>query len=267
MLVVPEMKKNLLSLSKLTCDFPCYIEFNKHGFLVKDLKTRQVLLQGSNDAGLYNLSPTMSAVFFSIRHKGANVDVWHNHLAHSNKRVVQFLQQQNLISVTHSSSNNLCTSCEISKSSKLPFVNVVERAKHPFSKIHCDLWGPVPISSIQGFCYFVIFVDDFSRICWLYPLKRKSDFRSTFLVFQQMVITQFNVGIKCFQSDEGGEFSDGYFQKYLQDHGILHLSAYVGTPEQNGVVERKHRHVVELGLAFMFAASVPLSYWVDASLR
>ena len=70
--------------------------------------------------------------------------------------------------------------------------------------------------------------------------------------------------IKIFQSDGGGEFSNRKFAKHLHECGILHQMSYLGTPEQNGVAKRKHRHIVELGLTMMIAFNVPKRFWVEA---
>jgi hypothetical protein len=59
------------------------------------------------------------------------------------------------------------------KSCCLPFSlhNKIEIA--PLTKIHCNLWGPAPVASIQNYKYYVVFVDDHTRYAWLYPLKKK----------------------------------------------------------------------------------------------
>ena len=62
----------------------------------------------------------------------------------------------------------------------------------PLDRIHCDLWGPSPVVSVQGFKYYVVFVDTYSRYSWLFPLKMKSDFCGVFIGFQKQVENQFN---------------------------------------------------------------------------
>ena len=78
------------------------------------------------------------------------------------------------------------------KSCRLPFSLNDKIDTAPLVKIHCDLWGPAPIASVQHFKFYVIFIDDHSRFTWFYPLKHKSDFFKTFLSFQRMVENQFN---------------------------------------------------------------------------
>ena len=140
----------------------------------------------------------------------------------------------------------------MSKSVKLPFYASNNESNEPLFKIHCDLWGPAPVKSVQGFKYYALFVDDFTRFSWLYPLKQKSDFVRCFILFHKLVEKQHDKSIKVFQSDGGGEFSSKDFLNCLSDQGIIHQQSCPGTPEQNGVAERKHRHVIELGLAMMY---------------
>ena len=82
--------------------------------------------------------------------------------------------------------------------------------------------------------------------------------------FQILVENQLERWTKIFQSDGGGEFQSIKFQNHLSKCGILQQVSCLGTPEQNGVVERKHKHIVEMSLTMIFNAKLPLSLWVDA---
>lgn len=110
---------------------------------------------------------------------------------------------------------NICTSCQLGKHCKLPFHVSNNISRSPLDKIHCDLWGPAPNSSVQKFLYYAVFINDFSRYTWLYPLKKKSDFYDCFIKFQREVENQFDKTIKIFQSDGGGEFSSTLFKGHL----------------------------------------------------
>ena len=70
---------------------------------------------------------------------------------------------------------------------------------------------------------------------------------------------QFDIKIKCLQSDNGGEFRS--FMSFLQVVGIAHRFSCPYNSAQNGRVERKHKHVVETGLALLSHASLPMKYW------
>lgn len=95
-------------------------------------------------------------------------------------------------------------------------------------------------------------------------MRQKSEVYEIFIMFQRFIENQLNHKIKIFQSDGGGEFTSNKFQIHLQKCGIKQNISCPHTPEQNGVSERKHRHVIELGLAMMYHAKVPMKYWVDA---
>ena len=118
--------------------------------------------------------------------------------------------------------------------------------------------------SNSGFRYYVIFIDDYSRYTWLYPLKLKSDVFSTFIKFKTEMENKFQRKIQTFQTDGGGEYINNNFKSYLEKHGIHHQYTCPHHPEQNGMAERKHRHLVETGLTLLAHASMPQIYWAEA---
>lgn len=113
----------------------------------------------------------------------------------------------------------------------------------------------------------MIFFDDFTRYTWLFPSYAKSDVLNVFHTFKLQIENLFSLKIKTFRSDGGGEFMSNQFQRLLQTNGIVHQISYAYTPEQNGCAERKHRNIVETGLALLFKAHMPAKFWVDAFLN
>ncbi|PKU87481.1 Retrovirus-related Pol polyprotein from transposon TNT 1-94 [Dendrobium catenatum] len=97
-------------------------------------------------------------------------------------------------------------------------------------------------------------------------MKRKSEALAKFVSFKALAEKQFNKPIKILRSDNGGEYINSNFQNCLQNAGIIHQLSCPYTPEQNGVAERKHRHIIETLRSLMFDAKVPLSFWVDTLL-
>ena len=69
---------------------------------------------------------------------------------------------------------------------------------------------------------------------------------------------------KILRSDNGRKFTNRRFQAYFQQHGILHETSCSQTPQQNGVAERKNRHILETSRALLFGAHVPSCHWGDA---
>ncbi|XP_026445334.1 uncharacterized protein LOC113345900 [Papaver somniferum] len=93
--------------------------------------------------------------------------------------------------------------------------------------------------------------DDWSRATWIYLLKSKTEVSSVFADFHCMIRNQFDAQVTIFRSDNGTEFVKGLFPGYLRSHGIIHQTSCVGTSQQNGVAERKLRHILETTRALM----------------
>ena len=102
-------------------------------------------------------------------------------------------------------------------------------------------------------------VDAFSRYIWIYLCKHKNDEISTFNLFLSYVHTQFQAKIEAIQYDFGLEFRS--FTKILQEQGIIHRLTCPHTSHQNETFDRKHRQIVEMGLALLDKASLPLTFW------
>lgn len=107
--------------------------------------------------------------------------------------------------------------------------------------------------------YFVIFLDVYSKYLWYFPLRLKSDVFPIFIQFHKMVERQFSTKIKQIQTDWGGEYRS--LRKFFKEIGIVHRLPCPHTHEQNGKIERRHRHIVEIGLALLAHGSVPQMFW------
>ncbi|GJR09126.1 retrovirus-related pol polyprotein from transposon TNT 1-94 [Tanacetum coccineum] len=132
--------------------------------------------------------------------------------------------------------------CKLAKFSAQPFSNSISSSTAPFDLVHSDVWGPAPVSTKGGSRYYVSFIDDFTRYTWVYLMKQRSDFLTIFKEFRALVKTQHSAVIKCFRCDLGD------------------------TPQQNGVAERKRRHLVETARSFLLSADVPSVFWGEAVL-
>ena len=118
--------------------------------------------------------------------------------------------------------------------------------------------------SKSRFKYYACIVDDFTRFIWIIMLKAKSEFFQHYLLFEKFVARQFNTVIKSVQCNGGGEFINQHSLSHLASNGIRLWVSCPGTPQQNSVAERKHRHLWELGLTLISANKVPFIYWPEA---
>ncbi|PKU67943.1 Retrovirus-related Pol polyprotein from transposon TNT 1-94 [Dendrobium catenatum] len=260
----PKLKYNMLSISQLTRDNNISITFDTNGFVLKDLMTQEVILQGPCSNGLYPVkaATTQHNAYSST---AASPIPWHDRLGHPSKNTLHSIALSNS-SLHIESQNKSCTSCHLSKSHKLSFERSTNRKKNLLELVHSDIWGPAPVISHSGFQYYVIFVDEFSRFTWIYPLKFKSEVADIFINFKNQVEKSTSRKIKSIRTDGGGEYLSHNFTNFLRYHGISHQISCPYTPEQNGVAERKHRHIIETVRSLLHTAQVPYNYWPDTAL-
>lgn len=111
----------------------------------------------------------------------------------------------------------------------------------------------------NGSSYYLSYVDAFSWFTWFHFLAHKSDAASVLKSFQVFVENQLNCQIKVAQTDNESEFL-GSFHTHLISSGILHIFICSYTSQQNGMLERKHKDRVKLGLTLLVHSSVPFKY-------
>ncbi|RVW76960.1 Retrovirus-related Pol polyprotein from transposon TNT 1-94 [Vitis vinifera] len=155
----------------------------------------------------------------------------------------------------------VCESCLEGKMTKRPFSAKGERAKVPLEIIHTDVCGPLNVKARGGYEYFVTFIDDYSRYGYVYLIQRKSEAFEKFKEFRAEAEKQLSKSIKTLRSDRGGEYLVYEFKDYLIENGILSQLTAPGTPQQNGVAERRNRTLLDMMRSMMSYSSLPTSFW------
>ena len=85
-----------------------------------------------------------------------------------------------------------------------------------------------------------------------------------FKLFLELIHTQFQTTVKILRSDSGGEYMSNEFQSFLQNRGIINHRSCPYTPQQNGVAERKNRHLLDVVRTLLIDTSVPPKFWAEA---
>jgi hypothetical protein len=150
----------------------------------------------------------------------ASVSTWHSWLNHPALKVVRRVLSSFQLPVSTNKSYSPCSVYLGSKSTQLPFPTSTTCVTAPLHLIFSDVWGLALVHSINGFRYYVSFLDAFSRCTWVYSISCKSDVLLVFKKFQIYVERYFESKIKIVQSHWGGEYRS--LNKYLTEQGINH---------------------------------------------
>ncbi|KAK1609788.1 hypothetical protein QYE76_033461 [Lolium multiflorum] len=187
--------------------------------------------------------------------------MWHCRLGHIGVKRMKKLHTDGLLESLDFESLDRCEACLMGKMTKTPFSGMMERATDLLEIIHTDVCGPMSVASRGGYRYVLTFTDDLSRYGYIYLMKHKSETFEKFKEFQSEVENQRNKKIKFLRSDRGGEYLSYEFSMHLKKCGILSQLTPPGTPQRNGVSERRNRTLLDMVRSMMSLTDLPLSFW------
>ena len=110
----------------------------------------------------------------------------------------------------------------------------------------------------------MLFVDDYTRMMWIYFIKYKSETFECFKNLKPLIENEKNSKIKRLRTDRGGEFTSNEFSEFCNIHGIKREYLAASKPQQNGVVERRNRTVQEMARTMLLAADLQPRFWREA---
>lgn len=278
---VPCLSFNLVSISKITHDNHCLAVFSSSHCFFQETRMLKMIGSARQCKGLYIiqseerlpvvedlLSPRISACYNSRTVLPSNslerILLWHKRLGYPNFVYLKKVMPQ-LFSGIHVTDLK-CEVCIFAKQTRGQYLPRPYESSSPFNLIHSDVWGPSRVANLNGSRWFVTFVDDHSRLTWVYLMKNKSEVGDIVKQYITLIRTQFNTTIKVLRSDNGTEYVNHELKDYLGNLGIHHQTSCVYTPQQNGVAERKNRHLLDVARAIMFATNTPKIYWGEAIL-
>jgi transposase InsO family protein len=143
--------------------------------------------------------------------------------------------------------NKLCSACQAGKQvgNTHPTKSVMSTSR-PLELLYMDLFGPTTYRSIDGNSYGLVVVVDYSRYTWVFFPSDKSNVFSIFKGFAKRVENEFDFKVKKIRSDNGSEFKNSRIEDYCDEKGIKQEFLAKYTPQQNGVVERKNRTLLQV---------------------
>lgn len=253
-LYVPEFTHNLISIAQLTEDAGVQCHFyNTHCVFQRGNKG-EVLGIGRMKENLY-IFETITEMQYCNLFNIADMSLsdLHNFLGHSS---ISTMQHMKALSGMYSRDEMLelrhCEICLRSKQNRNPFPQLQRRRESLFELVHVDLWGPYGEDNVNHYKYVLTIVEDHSRTIWTYLLRTKDQVPIVIHAFIKMVEVHFEKHIRFFRTDNGTEFVNERVAKTFRDHGVLHQRSCAHSPQHNGIVERRHRTLLESARALMY---------------
>jgi transposase InsO family protein len=194
--------------------------------------------------------------------------LWHRRLAHVGmKNLHKLLKGEHVLGLIDVcfEKDRPCGACQEGKQvgSTHQSKNVMTTSR-PLELLHMDLFGPVAYLSIGGNKYALVIVDDFSHFIWVFFLHDKSETQGTLKrFFLRRAQNEFELKVKKIMSDNGSEFKNLQVEEYLEE-GIKHEFFAPYTPQQNGVVERKNRMLIDMARTMLGEYKTPERFWSKA---
>ncbi|GKB78541.1 retrovirus-related pol polyprotein from transposon TNT 1-94 [Tanacetum coccineum] len=127
-----------------------------------------------------------------------------------------------------------------------------------------DLCGPMRVASVNGKKYILVIVDDYSRFTWVKCLRSKDEAPVFIINFLKMIQVRLKETVRRIRTDNGTEFVNQTLREYYEKVGISHETSVARSPQQNSVVERRNRTLIEAARTMLIYAKAPLFLWAEA---
>ncbi|GJT14376.1 retrovirus-related pol polyprotein from transposon TNT 1-94 [Tanacetum coccineum] len=234
---------NLFSVGQF-CDSNLEVAFRQHTCFIRNLDGVD-LLTGSRGDNLYTLSlgNMMASSPICLLSKASKTKSW----------------------LWHLEKDHLCSACALGKSSKKPHKPKSEDTnQEKLYLLHMDLCGPMRVASVNGKKYILVIVDDYSRFTWVKCLRSKDEAPAFIINFLKMIQVRLKETVRRIRTDNGTEFVNQTLREYYEKAGISHETSVARSPQQNGVVERRNRTLIEAARTMLIYAKAPLFLWAEA---
>ena len=192
--------------------------------------------------------------------------IWHMRFGHLNFDSLKDLGRKKMVkgipAIDHPA--QLCEACLLGKHSRKSFPkHSISRATKPLQLIHADVCGPISPPSLGKSSYFLLFIDDYTRKAWVYFLKNKSEAFDCFKRFKAVIEKESGYEIKSLRTDRGGEFTSNEFKSLCELHGIRKFLTVAGSPQQNGVIKRKNRTILNMARSMLKSKNMLEEFWAE----
>ncbi|GJX73442.1 integrase, catalytic region, zinc finger, CCHC-type containing protein [Tanacetum coccineum] len=243
---------NLFSVGQF-CYSNLEVAFCQHTCFIRNLEGVD-LLTGSRGNNLYILSlgDMMASSPICLLSNASNTKSWqwHRRLSHLNFGAINHLARHGLVR---------------GKSKKKPNKPKSEDTnQEKLYLLHMDLYGPMRVASVNGKKCILVIVDDYSRFTWVKCLRSKDEAPDFIIKFLKMIQVRLQVPVRRIRTDNGTEFVNQTLREYYEKVGISHETSVARSSQQNDVVERRNRTLIEVARTMLIYAKAPLILWAEA---
>ncbi|GJT23287.1 retrovirus-related pol polyprotein from transposon TNT 1-94 [Tanacetum coccineum] len=194
--------------------------------------------------------------------------LWHRRLNHLNFGTINDLARKDLLQGLPRlkfEKDHLCSTCQLGKSKKHYHKPKTENTNlEVLNTLHMDLCGPMRVQTINGKKYILVIVDDYSRFTWVKFLRSKDETPEVVIKFLKQIQVGLNKTVRNIRTDNGTEFVNKDLTDYYERVGIFHQKTVPRTPQQNDVVERRNRTLVEAARTMLIFSKAPMFLWAEA---
>lgn len=258
---IPDLRSNIISLGQAT-ESGCDIRLKDDYLTMSDQQGKLLVTAKRSKNRLYKVRMGIRDATQLHLSQISESNRWHYRLGHINTATMKLMMQKELVDGVE---KELCTSYLLGKHARQAFPkSTMYRATRPLELVHGDLCGPITPSTSGGKRYIFVVIDDHTRYMWSILLKEKSEAFEKFKRLKGLIKQEVGETIATFRSDRGGEFTSHEFNLFCEDKGIKrHLTAPY-TPQQNGVVERRNRTLMEMARSILKHMHMPNYLWGEA---
>ncbi|GJT45823.1 integrase, catalytic region, zinc finger, CCHC-type containing protein [Tanacetum coccineum] len=261
---------NLFSVGQF-CDGDLEVAFRSKTCYVRNLEGDD-LLTGGRESNLYTISisdmAASSPVCLMSKATSTKSWLWHRRLSHLNFGTINDLTRLDLVDGLPKfkyGKDHLCSACERGKSKKASHPPKLVPSDHSkLELLHMDLCGPMRVASINGKKYILVIVDDYSRYTWVYFLHSKDETPEIIKKFIAQAQLNYKAKVCKIRTDNGTEFKNATLKAHYEKLGIMQQFSTARTPQQNGVVERRNRTLVEAARTMLIFSRLPEFLWAEA---
>lgn len=261
-LLVPKLDTNLLSVGQMM-ERGYSLYFNGDSCKIYDNKNKNQEIATVKMQYQRNFPIRWQYAEMALKEQEDQSWLWHCKFGHFNFHGLKILHDKKMMKDLPAiqTSDDVCERCLQGKQHRKPFpTGKAWRAKKILELLHTDVCGPMRTTTFEKNRYFILFIDDYSRMTWVYFMRERSEVFGIFKKFKNLVENQSGTRIKVIRSDRGKEYTSNQFNKFCEDEGVEHQLTVGYAPEQNGVSERKNRTIEEMAKSMLAEKNMPKEF-------